>query len=457
MQRYLIKNGTIVRSSEMFKGSIEIADGKIIKVYKENEALPEIAEIDASGKLVFPGFLDSHVHMNEPGKTDREDISHATAAAAVGGITTVMDMPNSNNPVIFNAENLELKKECITKSANVDVAAWGALVNYNLDKLEALNEAGVKVFKSFLCEPDTGYTVLSPEEIREAMKTIKSFGGVAGFHCENYPLLLKYRQEVLETMPDSREAYLKSRPVEVEYESAMEVIAAAKETGCTTYICHTSHPSILEEIDKARKEGFAIYAETCPHYLIFTNEMYLKHGGRFKCCPPIRDEEARKGLLQCLKEGKIHTIGSDHCPVPAELKDENKYGYIGLFNGMAGIQSGIQASFDYLVTKNQISPMIFAGIFSTNIAKIFGLYGRKGDICEGFDADITIIDPGKEWTVKKEELLYVNKFSAYDECSGTGCPVMTILRGEVIAKDGKLIVENHGCFAPADKLDKMAE
>lgn len=450
MQRYLIKNGTIVRNIEMFKGSVEIADGKIIKVYREGESLPEIAEIDVSGKLVFPGFMDSHVHMNEPGKTEREDISHATAAAAVGGITTVMDMPNSNNPIISNAENLEMKKECIKKSANVDVAAWGALVNYNFDKLEELNKAGVKVFKSFLCEPDAGYTVLTPEEIREAMNIIKSFGGVAGFHCENYPLLQKYRKEVLESMPDSREAYLKSRPVKAEYESAMEVIAAARETGCTTYICHTSHPSILEEIDKARKEGCTIYAETCPHYLIFTNEMYLKYGGRFKCCPPIRDEEARRGLLQCLKEGKIQTIGSDHCPVPEELKDESKFGYISLFNGMAGIQSAVQASFDYLVTKNQVSPTIFAQIFSTNIAKVFGLYGKKGDICEGFDADITIIDPKKEWKVKKEELLYVNKFSAYDDCEGIGCPVMTILRGEIIAKDGKLIMENRGCFAPAD-------
>lgn len=446
MNHYLLKQGIIVTDTEEFLGSIEVKDGKIKKVYRSGEVLPELAEIDLKGKYVFPGFMDSHVHMNEPGDSSREDLYHATAAAALAGITTVIDMPNSNTPVITDAKCLAMKIDCIEKNANINVAAWGALVNYNFEHLKELHDAGVKVFKSFLCDPDKGYTMLTNEEIRKAMKIVKEFDGVIGFHCEDNAVLQEYKKKALEEDGDTRIGYLHSRPVKAEYESAMEVIAAAKETGCTTYICHTSHPMILEAIEKAKEEGYKIYAESCPHYLLFTQDKYLEYGGRFKCCPPIRDHEARKGLLECFKNGKIDTIGSDHCPVPISFKEEEKYGCIDLFNGMSGLQSAVMAAFDYLVNQNGVSTSLFAKAFSSNIAKIFGLGDRKGAIKETYDADLTIVDPEKEWCVKPEELMYVNQYSPYDGCKGKGCAVMTILGGEIIMQDGVLLLERKGTF-----------
>ena len=444
MEDLLIENGIIVRSNEMFYGSIAISNEKITAVYHDGESLPKAKNvIDAKEFMVFPGMIDTHIHLNEPGITHHEDIAHGTAAAAIGGITTVIDMPNLSIPPVYNVESLKKKLECIKNSAVTDVALWASLFPDNFDQLEELYNEGVCAFKSFMCDPEN---LLAPNQIEEAMSIIKSFGGVAGFRCEDMDILNQLTAEKEAQCLDSRKDYLETRPVEAELTAVKKLISIAKKTGCTTYICHTSHPMVAHEIQKARKEGYPIYGETCPHYFLFSQDDYLQKGGAYKCCPPLRDRKAATELLDCLVEGSLQTLGSDHCPVTLEEKDESKYGYINLHNGMGGCQSMVQATFDYMIHQKHLNPTLLASVFSTNAAKIFGLYGQKGDLLPGFDADVTIIDPNEPWEVKQEELLYVNRFSAYDGLKGIGCPVITLLRGKVIAMNGEIIGTNSGKY-----------
>lgn len=445
----LIKDGTIIRESETFIGSVAVAQGKITAVYHEGEHLPEAETvIDARGLMVFPGMIDTHIHLNEPGNTTHEDIAHGTAAAAVGGITTVIDMPNTSVPITNSVENLQLKLACAEKTASTDIAFWGSLLPDNFNQLPLLAEQGVCAFKSFLCDPET--MLRSDDELREALKTIKSFGGVAGFHCEDLDIIEDREREKKEQGLDSRQDYLETRPVEAELRAVRRVLAINREVGCTVYICHTSHPAVAAEIGKARAEGYPVYGETCPHYFLLSQDDYLEKGGAYKCCPPMRDKPAAAAIWDCLCKGELDTLGSDHCPVTRAEKDESKYGCIPLFNGMCGCQSMVSAVFDYAVSKRHTDLSVIAGIFSTHAAKIFGLYGQKGDILPGFDGDFTIIDPQGEWEVKPEELLYVNRFSAYDGMKGKGTVAYTIVRGMTVARDGKLCITGAGKWVKAN-------
>ena len=450
MKDLLIEKGMIVTESTIFTGSVSVSDGKIDGIYREDAQLPKAEKIiDARGLMVFPGFIDTHIHLNEPGQTWREDIEHGTKAAAMGGITTLIDMPNTCNPPTYNCAAVAQKMKLINESAAIDVALWGALVNYNLENLKDLHDMGVCGYKCFVCDPGPGeYTSLTDEEMIHAMNIIRDFDGVAGFHCEDDSLITEITNRKRRAGTDTRQDYLETRCVEVELVAAKRVIENAKKTGCPTYICHTSHPMVAKEIGKARREGYPIYGETCPHYLLFTENDYLEKGGVFKCCPPLRSNEARSEMVECLLNDCLHTLGSDHCPVPAEDKDEKKYGCIDLHNGMAGNQSMVQATYDYLIRRKGLNPCFLTKIFSTNAARIFGLYGQKGDIKIGFDGDFTIIDPEKTWFVTQNELEYVNKYSAYDSMSGVGCPVITIVRGNIVAENGE-IKGKYGKFVKA--------
>lgn len=448
----LIKNGTIVRANEMFRGSLGIDNEKISAIFHEGDLLPEANRvIDASGKLIFPGFIDAHVHMNEPGHPEREDILHATRAAALGGITTVIDMPNTNVPPTHNIKEIEVKKEKISQSAVVDVALWGALVNYNFDELEQMAENGVCVFKSFLCNPGPTYTNLNEEELVQALSIIHKFNGVAGFHCEDDTIINRLITEKKKVGKETRKDYLDTRPVEAELKAVKTIINAVRNTGCASYICHISHPDVVDVVKKAREEGLEIYAESGPHYLLFSEEDYLREGGRFKCCPPLRSDNCREKLVAMVAAGDIHVLGSDHCPFPAQEKDESIYGCIDTACGMAGIQSIVQATYDEFVNKRNYLPMIITAVFSTNPAKIFGLYGKKGDIAIGFDGDITIVDPELDWTVNPEELAYIHKCSAYDGLKGKGKPVFTILKGDIVMEYGVILQEQKGNFVACSR------
>lgn len=431
----VIVNGRLVLPERIVEQAVGVRDGRIAGLYPPGAHPPAAELLDAGGCLVFPGFIDCHTHMNEPGFTHREDFAHGTAAAARGGITAIVDMPMNNIPATATPETFVAKRELLQGKGHTDYALWGGLVNYNLDCLGRLHELGAAAFKSFLCKTGDDYTHLTLAEADRALEILGGFDGLAGFHCEDYAKT-EQLTELLAQENDTREGYLLSRPLEAELEALRNILTLAEKRRAKIHICHVSHPAAAEEIRRAKGRGVAVTAETCVHYLIFTREDYLEKGALWKCSPPLREPEAAERLWEYIADGTLDCICSDHSPAGTAEKSEEAYGFVRVWNGISGVQTTAQALFHHAVHRRGLSPCLLACAFSRRPAQIFGLYGRKGEIAPGFDADFTILDPERPWTVTPESLLTLHKISAFVGQSGRGLPVTTILRGKVSCREG---------------------
>lgn len=442
MYDLLIKNANIVTCNNINYGSVAVSNGKIEGVYFNNEIVDAKQILDLDEKYLFPGFIDCHVHFDEPGYTLREDFKHGTAAAAVGGITTVIDMPLNNKPPVSNKDIFMDKYDLIKEKAFIDYGFWGALVNYNMKDLDQLDEAGALAFKSFICDAGKDYTSLDLPEVEKALLILKKFNGLAGFHCEDYDMIQKLQQEKLAEGKISAKDYLDSRPLEAELIATKNVITIAEKTDSKIHICHVSHPLVAEEIRKAKAKGIKVTGETCTHYLMFTGDDLMHRGMLFKCSPPLRTKEACEGLWEYICDGTLDCISSDHSPGTLEEKTENHLGTFGAWGGLSGVQTTAQIFFDQLVNHHKLSPSIMASALSKRPAEIFGIYGTKGDIAIGFDADFTVIDQNKTWKISENSLEYLNKISAFVGLEGKGAPVLTIVRGTIIAQAGSIVVNS---------------
>jgi allantoinase len=436
----LIKNANLVTCENVKLGSLAITDGKIADILFDDCEVNSEITIDGTGKYLFPGLIDAHVHLNEPGFTTREDFYHGTRAAAVGGVTTVIDMPMQNEPALYNKDIFVSKEACVSSKAYVDYSFYGALVTYNLNNLEELNSCGVVAFKSFFAPVSPDYTPLNTGQIRHALSIIKKFDGLASFHCEDYNIITYEQNKAINEGRLGHRDFLDSRPVITELIAVKNIIELAKEQNCRVHICHVSHPAVAEEIKKAKIDGVRITAETCPHYLIFDENDFLDKGAIFKCAPPLRTPEDKEKLLDYICDGTIDMIASDHSPCAPEEKSDD----MGIFNawgGISGIQTGLQTMYDYLVVKKGFSPSLICKVMSANPAKHFGIDNKKGSLKIGADADMVLLDPNKEWNITCDSLKYLNKQSAFVGLEGTGLAILTILRGKIISENG-CITEN---------------
>lgn len=443
----IIKSGTVVRPEGSVPLDVAVSGGKIAALLPPGAAAEAEAVLDICGKLLYPGFIDCHTHMNEPGFTHREDFAHGSAAALAGGVTTVVDMPMNNIPATATGPIFMAKREFVKPSAYTDYAMWGAMVNYNQGDMMAMHDLGAVGFKCFLCKTGDDYTRLTPSEAERALETIAAFGGMGGFHCEDFDLTerltAKYRVE-----DDTRRGYLLSRPLEAEKRATAFVLETALKKNARVHICHVSHPDIARMIREARLSGIRVTAETCPHYLIFSEDDYIKKGPLYKCSPPLREREAANRMWEALADGSLDCVCSDHSPAPLYEKRELGGRYIDVWNGISGVQTTAQGLYQHLVCEKGLPAEILARVFSANPARAFGLYGRKGDIREGFDADFCVMDPDKEWEITPESLLYMHPVSAFLGLKGRGLPVMSILRGRVAAKEGRPVSPPSGEYVP---------
>lgn len=442
----LIIDGKIVTENQVMEGEIAIREGKIAAILPPGERPDAETVIDAGGNYCFPGAIDTHAHLNEPGYEWREDYAHGTRAAAVGGYTTVMDMPLQNEPAMTSAELFERKHQLVGGSAYVDYCFWGGLVPDNLNKLEEMNRKGCIGFKAFIGPVSPDYQTMNYGQAYEAMEIIERFGGRAGFHCEDYSII-KWQEERMKRgkQPGWRE-FLKSRPVIAELIATVDIIELAKATGCGVHICHVSSPDAAQRIKEAQRAGYDITAETCAHYLSMTEEDVFRDGPIFKCAPPLRSAGEVERLWGYVEDGTFSGIASDHSPCTYEEKFQKIQGkeiqtVFDVWGGISGIQNCFQTAFYEGCVKRGINPCALARAMAVKPAKAFGIYGRKGDIKEGFDADLVIVDPKRQWKIHRESLEYVNKLSAFVGREGTGLPVLTMIRGRVVAQDLKCVGE----------------
>lgn len=443
MYDLLIKNGTIVTAEGKYKADIKVDNEKILAIGHDfSEDAKKV--LDASDKLIFPGAVDAHFHIGEY-DADFEDMKTSTMAAAAGGVTTGIDMPlNLYSPSVLTKEAVTLKEHRLNEESYVDFVMWGGITPASIPNIQEMHDAGTVSYKCFMSGGGNDFEAPTVGQIREAMKIIASFDGLAGFHCEDFSIIDYERKKVRENKIDGRKAFLDSRPLVAEMIATQTIIYLAEETKCRVHICHVSAPEVARLIEEAQNKGVDITAETCPHYLTFCDDDYLTKGCAYGCAPPIKSKVKREELWKYVEKGVLSCIASDHSPgLPENRSDEGRATYDTGF-GISGVQTMFQVIYDQAVNKRKIAPEIVASRLSTNPAIRWGLYGTKGDIKEGFDADLIIVDPNKEWKINQNELYYKVKLTAFHELTGKGTIVNTFIRGHEVYNGNILISPGFG-------------
>ncbi len=443
MYDLLVKNGVVVNEDGCFNGNLYVKGEKIAAVTLCDEIYEAKRIIDAEGKLIFPGAVDAHMHIGEY-EADFEDVKTSTMAAAAGGVTTCIDMPlNLYSPSVLNGEGVRLKKELLNSQSYVDFCIWGGFTPKSLPHIEEMHDAGAISFKAFLSGGGNDFYAPNLGEVRQGLMTIKKFNGLAGFHCEDYTIVAYERERILKNEPEKskgRQAFLNSRPLSCEIIAVRSIIELARETGARVHICHVSHPKVAQIIEKAQLEGVDITAETCTHYLTFSENDYLEKGCAFGCAPPLRDEKSREGLWEYVKKGVLSCVVSDHSPgIKENRSDENQPAYKSGY-GISGVQTMLPVFYNEAVNKRGYSPTLIARELSLNPAKRWDIYGRKGAIKVGFDADFVIFNPNKEWTVDENKLFYKVKLTAFNGLRLKGAVEKTFIRGTAVFENGSIKV-----------------
>lgn len=435
MYDIIIKNGRIVTRDRVYPGDVCIREGKIAAILAPGSGVGAGEVLDAAGKLVLPGAIDTHAHLNDPGFTWREDFDHGTAAAALGGVTTVIDMPLQNQPAMSSVGVMDKKREIVGPKAHVDFCLWGAMLEDNLDHLLPLAEAGVVAFKCFLGPVSPDYDTLTLGQARQVLLRLRGTGLRAGFHCEDASVI---RACEAARPGETRQDFLDSRPVSAEVVAVQGVIALARELAVPVHICHVSHPEAAQAIREAQRQGVDVTAETCPHYLIFSEEELLNRGVLFKCAPPLRPAAARDRLWDYLADGTISCVCSDHSPCAPEEKEEERLGVFGAWTGMSGIQFLLVTTFDQMVHCRGWSPSAVVRVLSEGPAKAFGIWDRKGSVEVGKDADLVLLDPDRPWRITEDSIRQLNRLSPFVGLAGKGAPAATLVRGKLVAREGQV-------------------
>jgi len=410
----IVRGGTVVTARGVEKADIVVNHGRITEVGPDLEGFGQV--VDASGLHVFPGGIDSHVHFNEPGRTEWEDIAHGTSALAAGGYTSFIDMPLNNLPVTTTVEAFDLKLAAMERSARIDFGLWAGLVPGNLDQLGPLVARGAMGFKAFMCP--SGIDEFPPSDLgtlREGMARIAELGSILLAHAESPAVLADPRG------PSAAE-FIASRPPEAEIEAIGALIAIARDTGCRTHVVHVTTVQGMTMLAEAQLRGVDMSGETCPHYLLYADEDLERLGGVGKCFPPFRSAGNRDDLRAMLAAGEIEMVVSDHSPSTLELKAGDDFRTV--WGGISGCQSTRQL----LLAHDGLELPLVAAVTATRIAERFGIKD-KGDIAPGFDADLWLVDLDHADEVRREDLLYRNRFSAHEGQKIRGRTVKTLVRG----------------------------
>ncbi|MEH7125202.1 allantoinase [Bacillus sp. JJ1773] len=437
----IIKNGTIVTAESVVQGDVAIKDGKIqeVSIGKSIEAAAE-KEINAEGLHILPGLIDTHVHFNEPGRTEWEGLETGSRSLAAGGATSFFDMPLNSTPPTINKANLDLKKACADEKSIVNPYYWGGLVPENIADLKELHENGVIGFKAFMSPSGIAdFNHVDDETIFKGMKKIASFGSLLAVHAESTVICDQLAKEKQSEGKTSARDFVESRPIISEIEAVRRIISYAEATGCKLHVVHASSRKVVEVITEAKQRGVDITVETCPHYLALTVKDLEEKGGLAKCCPPLRDEEEVEDLWAAVANGEINVIASDHSPAPASMKTITD----NYFEGWGGI-SGAQSTLNIMLTEGHFKRNLplekIVELTATNPAELFGL-SSKGKIEAGYDADLAIINLNETFELKKEDLFYRHQHSPYVGMTFKGKVKTTIVNGEVVFENGK-ITEN---------------
>ncbi len=452
----IIRGQRVVLPDSIAPASVHIHNGSITNISSYDDVIFNCPIVEAGeASIVMAGLVDTHVHINEPGRTDWEGFVTATRAAAAGGATTLVDMPLNSIPPTTTAEGFRAKLEAARGRCYVDVGFWGGVVPGNTPELAALMQAGVLGFKCFLIHSGVDeFPNVTEEDLRKAMPELARLGAVLVVHAEvpgpinrvGLPARHSPAGEAFEDgnfCPSAYKTFLESRPRAAENEAVGLMIRLGEEFGARIHIVHHSSADALPLLREARAAGVSITAETCPHYLVFAAEEIIDGATEFKCCPPIRERENREQLWQALGEGTIDMVVSDHSPCPPDMKLRESGDFLLAWGGISSLQLRLPATWtDAQQRGHSIEDL--ARWLCQAPAALVGLAGRKGAIDVGGDADIVIWNPEQEFLVEPNLLHHRHKLTPYAGRTLSGVVEKTFLRGEKIYDAGEFATEPTG-------------
>lgn len=448
----VIKGGQVVLKNEVKRLDIGIQNG-VIAALAETLDGPAESIIQAEGAVAVPGMIDIHVHLNEPGLAEWEGIPTGTAALAAGGCTTCFDMPLNGLPPTTTTEALALKESLAKDRSRVDYAFWGGLVPGNLEQLEPLAKQGVVGYKAFLSaaggKQEGAFREVDDATLYAGMAEIARLGKILALHAESEQIVSAMTAHMTASGRVSALDYARSRPVYAEVEAVKRALFYAAQTGCALHFVHISTPEAVEEIRLARLAGQDVTLETCPHYLVLTEDDMTGIGPLAKCAPPLRSGKEQEGLWQALGRGEIDMITSDHSPCPPDMKEASSW--FEIWGGISGAQSSLELLLGEGHVRRGLPLPLLCRALSTHPAERFGLHPRKGEIAVGADADVALVEFAP-YVLERGHLFDRHKQSPYAGRT-LDCRVkQTVLRGKVVyektrgfagASQGLLLAKAH--------------
>lgn len=413
-----------------------VRDGRILAIVEPGVG-QAAEEIDARGLAVMPGAVDAHAHLNEPGRADWEGWEAGTRGAALGGITTVCDMPLNSIPATLDRAAFDAKRDAAARSAHVDHALWGGLVDANAAKLKRLAGRGAVGVKAFLVPSGVAeFPHLSEAVLVPALRAAAAAGLLVAVHAEDRRVTDELGRRYRKSGRHDAAAWLASRPADAEARAISRLAIAAAEAGARVHVVHVSSAAGVREIRRARARGLRITGETCPHYLTFTSADVRRAGAALKCAPPIRGASDRDALWRAVLAGDLEIVASDHSPCPAGMKAGDDMFHA--WGGVAGIQSFVPA----LLTEGRprgLTLARLAWLVATAPARLLGISRRKGVIRVGADADLIVVDPDRRWTFTAAQLQARSAVSPYVGRRFRGAVVRTVVRGRTVQQDGEIV------------------
>lgn len=453
-----IEGATLIGAEGRQPINLYVQDGRVAA--HSDRVMDAKQHVDARGLWMFPGVIDSHVHSRDPGLTHKEDFLHSTRAAAAGGVTTVLEMPNSVPPVT-DQESFANRKRLLEGKATVDFGLWGMVTAETIPQdVEELAELGVSAFKLFwgyaldrstralVYVPKEGQAVIPPPDngkVLELFSLLARARKVLAVHAEDNAIVAFRSQQGL-TGGDPVERLLWERPVVAEA-ATMELAAQfSQATGCAVHVVHMSSAAGVDIVARARREGIDMTAETCPQYLAFTAEDVRTLGPLAKVYPPIRHQTDRDALRAGLVSGTVSFVGSDHAPHASE---EKNLPFAEAPAGFAGVQTLFPVLLD-LALKEELPLELLPKILSLNPATRYGLLGKKGDLRVGADADLVLVNPNESTTFRRDRLYSLSPENPWMDRTLKGSLTATYVRGELVAERGDIVREGWGRFVASE-------
>ena len=423
--------------------AIHARGGVIVAVADWDDAPAGVELVDAGELVVLPGVVDTHVHLNEPGRTEWEGFATGTAAAAAGGVTTIVEMPLNSIPATTSVAAYDEKVAAAAGKLRVDVGFWGGVVPGNARELRPLWEAGVFGFKCFLAPSGVAeFAHVGEDDLGEAMRVLAPIGAPLLAHAELPAALARAGAALAGQPPTSHATWLASRPPAAEVEAIALLLELAAQTGARLHVVHLATAEALPLLAAARAAGVAVTVETCPHYLTFAAEDVPDGATELKCAPPLRDRDNAERLWEALDRGAIDLVASDHSPCPPDLKRRDSGDFLAAWGGIAALELALPATWT-VARRHAAAVERLADWMAAAPAALAGL-GAKGRIAPGCDADLVLFDPDAAFTVDPDRLHQRHEVTPYAGRELRGVVRTTFLRGRRVFADGSVLGEPRG-------------